>query len=355
MNDSMQQAAFEALDYLMDLQREGVRPREARARLQPLRECHPGLQIDLLAEEEAFDGSVHYDALVRRAGEGTISLSWCPERAMPWPLRGVHRWSEGDLARVNGNILQVDAAIACLDFIWDEMHIIERLVDMCIMQEELDREPMQLTDTELQQAMDQFRSAKKLFTAEETHRWLERHGMSHEKLEHYVTEIAIVPKLRDRIAQGRVEEYFSQHAADFDIARIARLELAEECQARELAGQIRAGAQDFFAAAERLFLGAPDRSASPQASLFATMERREAEPALRDQLFAAAPGQLIGPVRVETGHALMRVLEIIPAQLDGRTSTSIKDILLREWLAERRQAARIEWCWGNASKTATQA
>ena len=109
--------------------------------------------------------------------------------------------------------------------------------------------------------------------------------------------------------------------------------------------------QNFFAAAERLFFEAAGHGAPPEAALFAVIERRQAEPALRDQLFAAAPGQLVGPVPVETGHALMRVLEIVPAQLDDRTRAVIKDILFEDWLAERRQAARIEWCWGNASKT----
>ena len=354
MNHSLRQAVFDVLDYLSAIQHEGVRPHEARARLRPLRGRHPGLEIDLLAEEEAFDQSVHYDALLRSVGEGTVSLSYCPKRAVPWPLRGSHRWSEGDLVRVNANVLQVDAAIACLDFIWDEEPTIERLVNMCIIQEELERQPIDLTDAELQNAMDQFRAAKKLFKTEDTLRWLERHGMSHEKLESYVTESAIVPKLRDRIAAGHVEEYFCQQPGDFDTARIARLEVADERQARELAGQIRAGAQNFFAAAERLFFEAAEGGAPPKASLFANIERRQAEPALRDQLFAAAPGQLVGPVPIENGHTLMSVLAIIPAQLDGRTHAVIKDILFQDWLAEHRQAARIEWCWGNASKTSNR-
>ena len=162
MNDSLRQAVLDVLDYLLSLQQESVRPREARARLQPLRGCHPGLQIDLLVEEEAFDKSVHYDVLVRRAGEGTISLSYCHERAVPWPLRGVHRTNEADLVRVNTNILQVDAAMACLDFIWDEAPIIERLVNTCLIHQELERQPISLSDAELQEAMNRFRSAKKL-------------------------------------------------------------------------------------------------------------------------------------------------------------------------------------------------
>ena len=354
MNDSMRQAFCDVLDYLLALQHDDVRPPEARARLRALREHHPDLGIDLLAEEEAFDQSVHYDVLLRRADEGTVSLSYCPERAVPWPLRGVHRLSEGDLVRVNANVLQVDQALACIDFIWDQAPVIEQLVNLCLIREELEREPIDLTDAELQQAMDQFRSAKKLFKAEDTLRWLERHGMSHEKLERYVAEIAIVPKLRDRLAAGRVEEYFRQQPGHFDTVRVARLEVADESEARDLAEQIRAGAQDFFSVAGRLFFEAAERGAPPKTSTFAMIERRKAEPVLRDPLFAAAPGQLVGPVPVESGHILVHVLEMVPARLDDRMRAVIKDILFKDWLAERRQAARIEWCWGNASKTSAQ-
>jgi len=351
MNDFLREAVVDVFDYLLDLQREGVRPDEARSRLQLLRRRHPDLGIDLLVEEQAYDRSLHYDALLRRVGEGTVSLAYCPERAVPWPLRGVHRWSEGDLVRVNAKVLQVDQAMACLDFIWDEAPVIERLVNTCLIQEELEREPIALSDTELQEALNRFRSAKKLFKADDTMRWLERHGMSHEKLERYVADNAIVSKLRDRIAADRVEEYFRQHPGDFDTAWIARLEVADQTLVCELSEQIRAGRQDFYAVAERLFFEAAQRGAPPAAGLFAVIERRDAPPKLREQLFAAAPGQLVGPLEVETGHALMRVLAIHPARLDGRTGAVIKNILFKDWLTERRQAAHIEWCWGNASKT----
>jgi putative peptide maturation system protein len=345
MNHSLQPAVLDVLDYLLALQQEGVRPGEARARLQPLRGRHPGLAIDLLAEEEAFDQSIHYDALLQSSGQGTVSLSYCPERAVPWPLRGVHRWNEGDLVQVNANVLQVGTAIACLDFIWNEAPTIERLVNMCIIQEELDREPLDLTDAELQYAMDQFRAAKKLYRSDDTIEWLERHGMTHEKLESYVRDSAIGPKLRDRLVADQVEEYFRRHSPDFDTARIARLDVADESLARQMARRIRAGELNFFAAAECLFLLEKSR----KADLLAIAERGQVEPALREQLFAAAPGQLVGPVPFESGHALVRVLGIIPAQLNDRTRASIKDILFKDWLAERRREARIEWCWGNAS------
>jgi parvulin-like peptidyl-prolyl isomerase len=175
--------------------------------------------------------------------------------------------------------------------------------------------------------------------------------MSHESLERLVCETAVVAKLRDRIAADGVEQYFKQHPSDFDTARIARLEVADETQARALAEKIRAGELDFFAAAERCFFEAAERGAPSKAALLAVIERRQATPMLREQLFAAVPGELIGPVPVETGHALISVLAIVPARLDGRTRAVIKNILFDDWLTERRNEARIEWCWGNASKT----
>src|SRR5262245_49738026 len=97
MKETLRRALVDSLDYLVTLTREGIRPAEARARLRLLQEQHPETGVDLLWEEEAYDQSVHYDALLRLSGEGTISLSFCPERALPWPLRGVQRWSEADL------------------------------------------------------------------------------------------------------------------------------------------------------------------------------------------------------------------------------------------------------------------
>jgi putative peptide maturation system protein len=354
MNDALRQPVCDVLDHLLAIQREGVRPREARAGLQDVRGRHPDLEIDLLAEEQAFDGSFHYDALIRQRGGGTVSLSYCPERAVPWPLRGVHRWSEGDLVRVNDNVLQVDVAMACLDFIWDEAPVIERLVNVCLIQQELERRPIEQTNAELQEAMDKFRAAKKLFKAEDTVKWLEQRGMSQEKLERYIADSAIVPKLREKIANEKVEEYFETHRSEFDSVRVARLMFSSEGQAREMAETIRAGKENFFTASERIFFEAAEKGITPKTSLFAVIARREAESSFRDQIFSATPGELVGPVAVENGFTLMRILGVVPASLDNRVRAVIKEIIFKDWLVEQRKAATIEWYWGNAQTTVTR-
>jgi putative peptide maturation system protein len=348
MKDLVNESLALVLDFLVSLQRERVQPQEARARLQSLRERTPELSLDLLAEVEAYDGSVHYDMLVRRAGDGTVSLSYCPEPSLPWPLRGVHRWSEADLARVNGTVLKVDQAVACLDFIWNEEPITRRLINLCLIQEELEREPVSLTDGDMREAMKHFRKVKKLFTAKDTLEWLERHGLSREKLEGFVTDEILMARLRDRIAANGEEEYFRQHGTDFDRVSVARLVVANEARARELAAQIRAGELGFYTAAERCFLEEAGQGVSSPEATFAVIERRHASPELRDLLFAAAPGDLVGPVGAEAGYVLHLVIATERATLDDRTRLAIKDTIFEEWLSERRRSARIEWCWGNA-------
>src|SRR5690606_13342695 len=121
---SRPQLLDDVLSYLFDLARERVRPAEAQRRLQEVHRRHPHTRLDLVWEEEAYNAAVHYDTLLHLPGEGTVSLSLCADQALPWPLRGVHRWDEGDLVRVNNTVLSVDQAIATLDFIWDEARLI---------------------------------------------------------------------------------------------------------------------------------------------------------------------------------------------------------------------------------------
>lgn len=350
MTVTVHETLVDALDELRSLVRAGARPAEAQARLRRLQKRHPDADLDLVWEEEAYDGAVHYDVLLSLPGEGTVSLSISPDRALPWPLRGVHRWSEADLVRVNASVLKVEQAIACLDFIWDEAPIVDRLLHACLVQEELGRDPIDLSDAELQDAIDGFRRARRLYTAADTHRWLERRGMTQEKLEQYVTDEAIVAKLRARVAAGRVEGYFDAHRRDFDRAYIARVDFSDEEHARRVYDQIRAGTMRLCEAAQHRFLAVAGTAKQGPHETFAVLRREDGATALAPA-FDAAPGDLLPPIRTDESYAVLQVLAVMPARLEAPERRAIEAILFREWLEERREAATIEWFWGNAQRT----
>src|SRR5436309_464401 len=134
-SEGVKPALVATLQFLQILQHEAVSPAEAKKRLYSLQANSPQLNFDLVWEEEAYDRSIHYDVLLTVPGTGTVSMSLCPDRAVPWPLRGVHRWSDSALLAVNRTVLKMDQAIACLDFIWNESPVMNRLIDVCLIQE----------------------------------------------------------------------------------------------------------------------------------------------------------------------------------------------------------------------------
>jgi putative peptide maturation system protein len=351
MRESLQHTVNETLDLLRKLVDEGTRPKDASAHLRVLQNSHPDIMMDLIWEVEAYDQSVHYDALLHLAGEGTVSLSFCPDRALPWPMRGVHRWSEADLARVNNTVLNMDQAMACLDFIWDDARILNRLINVCLIQEELQQRPIALTDPELQFALDGFRRARKLYKIEDTRLWMARHGITEEELESRIADEATIGKLRDRVADGRIEDYFEKHHAEFDSAFIARIEFSDQESARQMGDRISAGDLSFYDAAQLIFVSLGPGSKQSSGEILSVVKGSEIVTQLGAAVFAANPGELLGPLPSQNGYELVYVLSFVSAQLDEATQRAIKNTLFGEWLSERRRAAKIEWFWGNASRT----
>lgn len=332
-----------ALTCLTELQRDGVGPTEALDRARDVQARYPDLHVDLVWEAETYDESVHYDLLLRQTGEGTISIAFAPDRALPWPMRGAQRWSDAHLMRVNGRTVKVSQAIAALDFMWEQAPVTERLINGVIVREELERAPVALTRDDIQRAMDAFRRRHRLFTAEATLRWMRERGLRQEQLERMVTEEAEIATLRDRVVGDQVATYFEAHRAAFDTARIARCVFPDAPRASEALARVRKGATSLAALAQERFLSDPDADRD----LFAVLTRETPAGALAEAVFAAAPGDLIGPLPVENAtFAIAQVLAVEPARLDQPTQRKITRSIFEEWLADRRREATIEWNWG---------
>ncbi len=327
MNEKLQRATDHALAFLMTL--DGVQPGDAQRRLRTIQVQHPDIGLELVWEQESYDGSLHYDALVRADG-ATVSVSVCRDGALPWPLRGVRRWSDADLVQVNGRILTMQDVVTLLDVVWREAPILERLVDVSLIRDELEQRPIEPSDAELQRGLDDLRRAHGLHDAAATQRWMQERGLTHERLEELINERVTMERLRDQVANGRVEAYFEAHRADFDTAHVARIECLDEDDAQRIVD----GDLDFLAAGQQQFLADPTKNRS----LFATVRHCE--------VGHAEPGTLSRQGRVVT-----QVLAVVPGRLDSATRAKIKDALMEAWLAERRCAAHVTWFWGTADRT----
>jgi putative peptide maturation system protein len=342
MTDQMRSAAQAALDLLSDMTRLRTQPEEAKRMLQSLNSRHADVMMRLLWEVQSYDGSVHYDVLVSSRGGETISLSLSPARSLPWPLRGILRWTEADLVQVNGRRLTIESATCFLDVLWNKIPLMEKIIDLCLLKDELEREPIVVDDDALQDGMDALRRAHGLYTSEATESWMRHRGFTQLQLESMVSEHLAHERLQQRAVAGEVAGYLDSRMHELDVARVALIEVASEAMAFRLREKVSNGASGFVAAMHEAFVtGDPGTTCR-----FATLRRREAISDIETQLFAAAPGEVVGPVRTGASYVLGCLLDAVQPCDTASAHAAAEQALFDEWLRSRRSEAAITWHWG---------
>jgi putative peptide maturation system protein len=332
----------EVLEYLWALSRDKVRPEDALRRLRGLREVYAECGVELLWEEDPYSKTIHYDVLLHVEGEGSVSLSVCPQGETPWPLRGVQRHRERDLVRVNRETVDVMSALAVIDIMKHKTQVMAHLVSQCLIQAAVRDRALEVSAGEVEAVVDRFRRRRGLYGIEQTHEWLAQRGMTPEDLYRLLAGEAGKIKLREEIAGGRIEEYFASHEREFDTARLARLRVRGEEEAGRLYDKLSAGELDFFEAAQRLLLGDVQPGTS---ELLVVVRREQMPPAYSDAIFRAEVGELLGPFKNGDEYEILRVLQISRARIDEDTREAVKDRLFDEWLERERQKATVEWFW----------
>ena len=325
---------------------ERLRPADVLARLGAAERAdgvEPDVQI--VWEREPLDGTFHYDALLDVA-DGTVSVSFCPDGDRPWPLRGVRRWSEGELVRVDETSLYVRDGLAIVDFIWDQEPLVSTLVNSCLLHNAIDAAGIEPSDEEVQASFDRFRLKRGLLTVDDTHRWLARHGFTLERLENHMKDEARIDRLFEQVAGDRIEELLHHRLSDLDLVLVAYFDLVSEQDAKTIVDDILCGKADFFAlAAERAAI-LRAHSGVGELPLTKSLLRYEVGAAHREPLFTAAVGDTVGPIPLEHGFRVFRILATSPATPENNARERARRMLFEEWLEGLRAKARIEWQWG---------
>src|SRR6185436_14347799 len=203
------------------------------------------LDPSLVWEAEGHLGGVHYDALLRLPGAGTLSLALAPDRALPWALRHAHHAREGDLLRVNGLTLNMQTVMGYLDGLWHDARLLESLIDGCLVRQAVDARGIEASDRQVREATSAFRRRRKLTSESALSAWLRRRGWATYDLEHEMRRTVIAGMLRRQIAGDRVRDYFARHRGELDQAVIGRVRADDRDAARRLARQMRRGALAF--------------------------------------------------------------------------------------------------------------
>lgn len=347
MHETTQNVLLEVASFLDDVSGHETPPDAACAGLAMLRERHADTSIELVWEDQAFDGSYHYDALIHPPSGGTVSLSVCRAGALPWALRGLQRWRESDLLSVNGTVLSVGSAIAQLELLWEQGPLMRRLIDSCIVESELRRRAIEVTPREVQCALDGVRRGRGLRSAADMRAWMQDSGTTMQHLEDLATRLARALKLREiLIGDAAVDECLARHPEQFDTLRVAVARVDGAAQAHRIATQAAASPQSFLQLVQETFVN--DAANRTQLSFREDLRYR-----LIAELGAQpeAAATLWGPVAGPAGFTLMSVLSQRAALHDDSARHAARAKLFDEWSTTQRRAARVDWFWGDARRT----
>ncbi len=199
-----------------------------------------------------------------------------------------------------------------------------------------DRLGVTVSDQELQAHADGVRRSLGLLRSEDTDRWLAARGSSVDDFEAYALRLATAAKLKEKVTEGRVDAYFSEHRQDFDGAVISRIVVDDGEQAADIAERTRSGAAAFAAVARVESMEGGTRDAGGHAGF---VYRGQLPPAVSEAVFAAQAGDIVGPVDVDGLYHVVCVERLQPAEYTQGHHEAAREQLFTAWL--RGQAAEV--------------
>jgi putative peptide maturation system protein len=347
MHDLVNATIADVIDCLDEIATTQMPPTRALAHFHDVRGRHAEASLELVWEDQAFDGSIHYDALIRRLDDNkTISISVCPDDALPWALRGLHRWRDSELLRVNGITMAVEQAISQLDVLWEKAPLMQRLIDSCIIEGELQRRNVEVDAADVQAAFDTMRRRRGLFTVQALQAWIRDSGVSMGTLQDLATKRARAAKLKQQVVGENAEAHFAAHASDFDEIKFATVAIQSFDAAMLVADEIRSGRNSLANAAQDAFM----KGFGQQLTL-RTLDRRS----IREEFGAIdLSAGAVHTIERDGQYLVVQILTLQVAQHSPATLAHVKTTLFQQWLADQRSAARVEWFWGDAQRTAQE-
>ncbi|HEX3766570.1 MAG TPA: TIGR04500 family putative peptide maturation system protein [Kofleriaceae bacterium] len=333
----------DGLDFLLALARDRAAPDLALARLAALQARHPDVPHDLVWEDEPLADGPGYDLMLAHPAHGTIALSVAPPDQLPIPLRGLTRWRDSDIVRVDGRRLGFDDVLILLDSIWSDRQLLDRIVDLALLRREMEREPVEVGDAELQQAVDAFRVARGLATAEATERWLASRSMTLVDLEQMVLAERNAIHLRRRLVGDAARARVAASPERYDRVALAAFPVDSPDAARAVVAEVARGG-DFLAIAERVLGARHGEPRGHRSLVFERFARCDVAP-LEDA--ALADGAVVAARLRGAGPYVARIAGVGPADPEAAQEAAEEE-LFAAWLAERRAAAHVEWHWGRA-------
>jgi parvulin-like peptidyl-prolyl isomerase len=193
------------------------------------------------------------------------------------------------------------------------------------------------TPEEEAQWLQEFWQQQQVTTPQEQQAWLARHALTPEQ----VRQVASRPHRLERFKQAtwgaEVETYFLQRKAHLDRVVYSLLRTRQPGMAQELYFRISEGEQSFAEVAKQFSQG-PEANTG---GLIGPVPLGKLHPSLSRLLSVSQPGQVWPPVQLGNWWVVVRLEQLLPAQLDEPTRQHLLDELFQKWLDTQVSQVRV--------------
>lgn len=215
-----------------------------------------------------------------------------------------------------------------LEFVlWEIMrqHVLEQELQVL--------EEKEISTDIIEQMVIDFRLERQLTSSEIFQQWLISEGLDYASFRKKIAFNFQVERLKTRVTQANVQEYFIENKIYLDQVVLSRLVVEEQALAEELQSQILEDGVKFEQLVQEYSI-ATDRISN---GMMGPISRGAMPDILRASVDLANTGDLIGPLEIEGLWYLFRVENFLPAALDEKTKQELEDELFEQWLEDKIQ------------------
>ena len=210
--------------------------------------------------------------------------------------------------------------------------IVEQVVSRKVIIAAAEEAGIKVETEELQEGADLLRLINKLTSADDTWKWLEKHGLSIDDFEEIVYSSIIFGKLSQYLFSDKIEPYFFENQLDYAGVVMYEVVFNDEDLAIELFYAIKEGEMSFYDVAHKYI---QDVELRRKGGYLGMLRRRDLKLEISAAVLAAKPPQVLKPIITSKGVHLIFVEEIIQPELDEKIRRQIFIDLGLNWIKQQ--------------------
>ncbi|BAY07099.1 peptidylprolyl isomerase [Calothrix sp. NIES-2098] len=184
------------------------------------------------------------------------------------------------------------------------------------------------TEAEHQTAIAKFRERHQLTSPELEQAWLQKNQLTQETMQEIAIRPLLIRKFQLAIWGNKLESYFLHRKADLDRVIYSMIRTQDEGLAQELYFRIVEGEHPFATIAQQYSQGGEAQTGG----VIGPVPLSQPHPIIQQILYVSQPGQIWKPHLIADWYVIIRLEQLLPAQLDENMQQYLLDELFEAWI-----------------------